>query len=113
MAKVKSRRPGPYVQQHNGVEMSEELRRQSDIQMGQLIQEVKGIGATLTTMQTGMATMQTDIKALQAHMHTSKGYFSGLSFGLRNGIRLTLLVVAVGVGAAGREIAGLVSGMFK
>ena len=86
--------------------MSEELRRQSDIQMGQLIQEVKQIGATL-------GIMQTDIKALQAHMHTNKGYFSGLSFGLRNGIRLTLLVVAVGVGAAGREIAGLVSGMFK
>ena len=89
--------------------MSEELRRQSDIQMGQLIQEVKGIGATLTTMQTGMATMQTDIKALQAHMHTNKGYFSGL----RNGVQVTLLIVAGGVGAAGREIAGLVSGMFK
>ena len=82
--------------------MSEELRRQSDIQMGQLIQEVKQIGATL-------GIMQTDIKALQAHMHTNKGYFSGL----RNGVQVTLLVVAGGIGAAGREIAGLVSGMFK
>jgi hypothetical protein len=96
-------RPGPYgKQRENGEAMSEELRRQSDLQMGQLIQEVKNIGITLTTMQT-------DIKGLQEYMHTNKGYFSGL----RSGVHLGLLVIAGGVGAAGREILSKVAGWFQ
>ena len=102
MTKYKSR-PGPYgKQRENGEAMSEELRRQSDLQMGQLIQEVKNIGITLTTMQI-------DIKGLQEYMHTNKGYFSGL----RSGIQLGLLVIAGVVGAAGREILSKVAGWFQ
>lgn len=96
-------RPGPYgKQRENGEAMSEELRRQSDLQMGQLIQEVKNIGITLTTMQT-------DIKTLQAYMNTNKGYFSGL----RNGIQVGLLVVAGAIGAAGREVLNKIGGWFQ
>lgn len=96
-------RPGPYgKQRENGEAMSEELRRQSDLQMGQLIQEVKNIGQTMTTIQS-------DIKALQAYMHTNKGYFSGL----RSGIQMGLLVIAGGIGAAGREILGKIGELFK
>ena len=86
--------------------MSEELRRQSDLQMGQLIQEVKNIGQTMTTIQS-------DIKALQAYMHTNKGFFSGLRIGLRSGVHLGLLVIVGGIGAAGREILSKVAGWFQ
>ena len=100
-------RPGPYgKQRENGEAMSEELRRQSDLQMGQLIQEVKNIGITLTTMQT-------DIKTLQEYMHTNKGFFSGLRIGLRSGVHLGLLVIVGGIGAAGREILSKVAGWFQ
>ena len=96
MAKVKSRRPGPYVQQPNGVEMSEALRRQSDIQIGQLIQEVRGVVSTLTNMQAGMTDMQSDIKALQAYMNTNKGFASGFS----KGFQFAALLGAGSLGAA-------------
>ena len=100
-------RPGPYgKQRENGEAMSEELRRQSDLQMGQLIQEVKNIGQT-------MITIQSDIKALQAYMNTNKGYFSGLRIGIRSGIQLGLLMIAGVVGAAGREILNKVAGWFQ
>lgn len=95
-------RPGPYGKQRENGEMSEELRRQSDLQMGQLIQEVKNIGVTLTTMQV-------DIKTLQEYMNTNKGYFNGL----RSGIQLGLLVIAGGIGAAGREILSKIAGWFQ